>query len=85
MHTPSINLRIEQVILGSHSELVGQTLKDASIRQKTGAMVLALKQNGKLITNPSPETIFQAGDELIALGTEEELEGLSTLSGGKER
>ncbi len=45
------------------------------------AMNLFLVQNGKLITNPSPDVIFLEGDELIALGTDEQLRKLAELSG----
>jgi voltage-gated potassium channel len=80
MHAEGYDLRMEQVSLGSASDLVGAALKDASIKQTSGAMILAVRQDGKLMTNPSPEIIFQAGDELIALGTAQQLKKLSELA-----
>ncbi|HMW91010.1 MAG TPA: NAD-binding protein [Candidatus Obscuribacter sp.] len=83
MHTPGYDLRMEQVRLPGSSRLIGSTLKDANIKQASGAMILAVNQNGKLISNPSPELIFQAGDDLIALGTEQQLSKLVEFSGAK--
>lgn len=81
MHQPSYDLQIEQVLVASGSGLIGSTLRDANIKQASGAMVLALNQSGKLITNPPPDLVFQSGDELIVLGAEEELKKVRQLAG----
>lgn len=81
MHTPEYDLRIEQLRLDKSSPLVGTALKDANIKQTSGVMILAISRGGKLISNPSPEHTFQAGDDLIALGTEQQLNKLVELSG----
>ncbi len=81
MHTPDYDLRIDQVNLTADSVLVGKSLKDANIKQQSGAMILAVNQSGKLITNPLPDQVFNSGDILIALGTEDELKKLATLAG----
>jgi K+/H+ antiporter YhaU regulatory subunit KhtT len=44
-------------------------------------MILAVQQNGKLMTNPSPDLVFHDGDELIALGTEQQLQTLARMAG----
>jgi len=81
MHTPGYDLRLEQVSLQRGSKLVGMSLKDANVKQISGAMILAVGKHGKLITNPAPDHIFAESDELIALGTEEQLRKLSELAG----
>jgi voltage-gated potassium channel len=80
MHSPSYDLRLEQVLIASDSTLIGVTLKDANLKQKSGVMVLAVNQGGKLVTNPPPEYTFQSGDELIVLGADEELKKVRQLS-----
>ena len=77
MHSPAYDLRLEQVRIASGSPLVSSTLRDANIKQTYGAMVLAVKQSGKLITNPPPDLIFNKDDELIVLGSEEELKQMA--------
>jgi len=83
MHTPGYDLRMEQMTLSASSVLVGAALKDANIKQASGAMILAVNQNGKLMSNPSPDLVFQAGDDLIALGTEQQLKKLAEISVAK--
>jgi voltage-gated potassium channel len=80
MHSPNYDLRLEQVIIGSTSKIIGKTLREANIKQSAGAMVLAVNQNGKLITNPPPDLVFQSGDELIVLGADEELQKVRQLA-----
>lgn len=85
MHSPSYDLRLEQVKIGSDSSFVGSTLKDANIKQTSGAMVLAVNQRGTLVTNPAPEYVFQSDDELIVLGADEELKKVRQLAQPNEK
>ncbi|MBX9693101.1 MAG: NAD-binding protein [Cyanobacteria bacterium] len=80
MHTPEREMRMEQVPILANSTYIGQTLKDTNIKQTSGVMILAVKQSGKLITNPSPDLIFAEGDVLVALGTQQELIKLAQLA-----
>jgi K+/H+ antiporter YhaU regulatory subunit KhtT len=81
MHSPEEDLRMEQIVLKGSSLLLGASLREANIRQAAGTMVLAVNQGGKLITNPPLDLVFREGDELIALGTEEQLAILYSLAG----
>ncbi len=50
------------------------------IRTRTGALVLALRQpDGAFVTNPPPDTILDAGQILVAFGTEQQLQALSRI------
>ena len=84
MHMPGRDLRLEQFPLAKGSGLIGRTLKDAHIKQTSGAMILAVRQSGKLITNPSPDLIFGLADVLIALGAQQDLVRLAELAGVKK-
>ncbi|HEY9772874.1 MAG TPA: potassium channel protein [Planktothrix sp.] len=81
MHSPGQDLHMEQVKVATGCALIGTNLKDANIKATSGAMILAVQQNGKLMTNPSPELVFLEGDELIALGTEQQLQSLASMAG----
>lgn len=81
MHSPDYDLHVEQIVLGPSSSLLSSTLSDANIKQTSGAMILAVNQGGKLITNPPPSLKFQSGDELIVLGALEELKKVRQLAG----
>lgn len=50
------------------SSLVGVSLIDAKIRSETGCSVAGLCRGGETMVNPLPTTVFEAGDELIAIG-----------------
>ena len=77
MHESNIEFRLEELALTDRSPVVGQTLRDAHLRDRTGALVLALRSpDGTFLSNPAPETTFEAGHVIIAIGTEGELRSL---------
>jgi TrkA domain protein len=59
---------IEWVTIDAQSPLVGQTLRDAGIRERTGVSVIALIRPEQSIPSPPPETVFAAGDTLVVIG-----------------
>jgi len=68
-------------MVSSDSHLVGSTLRSAHLRDRTGALVLAIRRpDGRFLTNPSPEDTIEAGDVLISVGTAEQLEALSAFA-----
>ena len=77
MHDGSLKFRLEELTLSADSPLVGKTLRSAHLRDRTGALVLAIRRpDGRFVTNPSPEDSIEAGDVLITIGTAEQLEAL---------
>ncbi len=74
MHDEELELWLEDLTVGIESQLDGVTVGDSGIPEHSGANVLAIRQGtGKLTIAPKPETVFQAGDILVALGTREQL------------
>ena len=51
--------------------LVGRTLAESGIRDKSGCSVIAIDAQGKTNINPVPETVLNEEDELILIGTTE--------------
>jgi voltage-gated potassium channel len=81
MHDGTLEFRLEEVAVASGSSLVDRSLRDSHIRDRTGALVLALRDEaGRFTTNPPPETIIAPGQILIAIGTSEQLASLTTIS-----
>jgi Trk K+ transport system NAD-binding subunit len=65
------------------SPIAGTSIREAHIRDRTGALVLALRdRSGTFTTNPPPETIVQADQVIIAIGTPGALEELQRLVTG---
>jgi voltage-gated potassium channel len=82
MHDRTLEFRLEELAIGDSSPIAGKTLRDAQVRDRTGALVLAVREaRGNLRTNPSPDTTIEAGDLLIVIGTETELGALAALVG----
>jgi voltage-gated potassium channel len=72
-------LAIEDVALPGGSGAIGRTLEALSVRQATGASVLAVLREGAPIPNPPPDLTLASGDRLLALGTGDQLERLEKL------
>jgi voltage-gated potassium channel len=78
MHDGSLEFRLEEVALEKGSPLAGGSLRDTHIRDMTGALILAMRDDdGQFTTNPPPETVLHAGQILIAIGTELQLKALT--------
>ena len=75
MHTKGqeLELKLEQFQLKKGSSLENKTILSSGLKQKTGVIIIAIKRNHDFITNPTPHTVLQADDYLIALGTSSEL------------
>ena len=85
MHDGSLEFRLEEVVVASGSSLVDRSLRDSHLRDRTGALVLALRDTaGGFTTNPPPETIITPGQILIAIGTSEQLASLANVSSGAD-
>lgn len=79
-----ISLRLEETEVTEGSALIGQTLADARIPQKTGLVVLALRSGliGKAKYNPGPETRLAAHDVMIVLGEPDQVQKLREYVSG---
>lgn len=82
MHDRSMEFRLEEIVVPQTSPLAGQTLRDTHIRDRTGALVLAMRaDDGTFRTNPEPGMTVDPGDVLIAIGTSQQLGALRQLLG----
>jgi len=83
MHDRGIEFRLEEIPVPEGSPIEGCSIREAHIRDRTGALVLALRdQNGTFTTNPPPETVINADQIIIAIGTPGDLEKLQRLVTG---
>jgi voltage-gated potassium channel len=79
------DLRFEEIEVTESSGRGGKTIRELDIRNRTGALVVALrKRDGTFDTTPTPEAMLEVGDVLIAAGTEEELRALEQLFAPRE-
>lgn len=76
-----MDLAAEQVTIRANTRFVGKTIRDASLRQNFGVIVVAIQRAaGHMEFNPEPETSIGAGDQLVVLGHPEQLRKLEAAA-----
>ncbi len=75
--------RVEDVVVGAGSPLAGKTLADSRLREKTGALLVALKERGGpgYVFNPPDDRVVREGDALVFIATPDDLKDLEKLAG----
>jgi len=80
MHDGSLDYRLEEVRVPRSSPVSGKTLREAQLRDETGALVLAVRaDDGEFTSNPDATTVMGPDCVLIAIGTEAQLDALGRL------
>nr|WP_240893886.1 cation:proton antiporter [Limisphaera ngatamarikiensis] len=67
------NLALETVVVPPDSPLAGRTLKELQLLQRFGVQVVAIQRQGTRRTVPTGEDRIQADDQLLVLGTHEQI------------
>lgn len=81
--TAAQSIEIHWIALADGHPLVGQTLLESDIRSRTGASVVAVLREGRLMANPKSSTAFCAGDRVGLIGEKEQVEeARGWLAGG---
>ncbi|HWB72489.1 MAG TPA: potassium channel protein [Egibacteraceae bacterium] len=77
-HGTDVDVVLEEVAVMADSPLAGLTLREASLRERYGANVLAIRHgsDGGTNTHPTPEDALHVGDVLVLIGRREELDRL---------
>ena len=76
-----LELQMEEVLIRESSPLAGHSILETGLRQKYGAIVVAIKKgNDHMQFNPAPEHRINAGDRLIILGAGAKLDEIARLA-----
>lgn len=76
-HGDELEYRLQEVEVGASCAFAGASIKQARVRDETGAYILAVqKADGRINTNPSSDTTLCPGDRMVVLGTAAQLEAL---------
>lgn len=59
--------------------LVGKTLGEADVADRTGASIVAIQREGELLPSPRADAKIEAGDTLVVVGEQEACEALQEL------
>lgn len=76
------SLNLEGIKVREDSRVVGQTLAASGILEANGAAILVVLRGGRVLPNPDPEMVLVGDDQLLALGTSEQLDRLEALISG---
>lgn len=81
MHSENLDLLIEEIEIGPKAEFADKTVRDSGIKEKSGCIILAIKNGGQFANNPSPDRVLRAGEIMIAMGSPAQLEKLLHMAG----
>jgi len=74
LHQEALDVDIFTVFVPEGSPTVDKPMLGSGVMQEGGAMILGMiTSEGKLHTNPRPDTMVSRGDNIIAIGTREQL------------
>ena len=73
------DLQMEQLTIAPESSVAGKDLIASQLRQRYNIIVIGIKKlDGKLLFNPQPQVILEAGDTLILVGGKGNLARMQT-------
>ena len=75
----SILEQVEELVIPSHSWVVGQTIAATDLRQLTGATIMIIHRQGQEIYSPPADLKLKAQDVLIIVGSGEAREQFKKL------
>ncbi|WP_246999425.1 cation:proton antiporter regulatory subunit [Halosolutus gelatinilyticus] len=74
---------IEWAKVTAESSLIGKTLTESGIRQRTGVSIIAIQRGGETIQNPPPDVTIEEGDTLVSIGDRESHQEFERLAAGE--
>ena len=76
----TVEFQVEEFSVVDGAPIAGKSLRELDLRRTSGALVLAVGDlSGQLSLNPDPGHVFTAGEIIIGVGTEQQLEALRGL------
>jgi CPA2 family monovalent cation:H+ antiporter-2 len=67
-HAALAGMKIESVLIREGAPGAGRSLVDLDLRRRTGALIIALRREGKLLDQPDPQAPLQPGDVAYVVG-----------------
>lgn len=81
MHDRSLEFRMREFTIPADSRLAHKTLREANLREASGALVLALRSpDGTFTTNPTGDTVIEPDQVIIAVGTDDDFKRLASFA-----
>jgi TrkA domain protein len=71
---------IEWYEVDDGSEIAGQTLANARVRERTGTSVIAIQRGDSVVPSPDPDAVIEAGDTLVVIGSSDDIRQFKPLT-----
>ena len=75
-----VDLLLEDFTIREGSPLVGKTVREVGQEIAPGVLILAIRRQAQLVTQPPSDAAVGVGDELVAFGTSAQLRALEAAS-----
>ena len=75
-------LLIDWLTLGEDSPVIGKSIEELQIRQRTGMTIVAIVRGRDAIPMPEPDEVLAIGDRLVIVGRREDSARLTNLIEG---
>ena len=80
-----MRLRVEELPVNPRCAFAGQAIRDSNLRQEYDLIIIGLLKGGdKMVFNPGPDDMLEAGDLLIVLGPQKQIARLASRMGVEE-
>lgn len=76
---------LRRIHLTANSPAAGKLLGELQLRTKTGASVVGIERDGATIINPGPDEELRADDEVLLLGSPEQIEAALQFLGESQK
>jgi CPA2 family monovalent cation:H+ antiporter-2 len=70
---------LEALTIGEHSVAARKLIRELALRTRTGASVVGIERAGKAIINPGPDEELLPGDQILIIGSAEQLASARAL------
>jgi len=74
-----------EIVRTAAPRLAGRTLAEADVRARTGATVIAVERDDRVVTDLPPDFRLETGDALVVAGTGESVRAFAELAGADGR
>ncbi|MCY1501868.1 TrkA-C domain protein [compost metagenome] len=73
---PKHDMALQKIVITSKSAILGQSIRQSGIREKTQGLVVGIERNGQRILNPDSNLIFENEDVVWIVGNNKKIPDL---------
>ena len=77
----SVDIQVEEITVRPSSEFVGKTMMDTAIRKDFDLIIIVIRKPGDdMVFNPKADTIIEAGDTMVVVGSARNIKQLERIA-----